>query len=353
MRSTPKTCLGERRTCRIASGCNNCTACVLRSLMRHRESLVQGASQQVLHMQKSLDQMNLHLHHAVSDITGKTGLAILDAILAGERDPKTLAKLRDWRIKATEETVGQAVEGDYRSGHLFTLEQSLGAYRFLQAQIAACDKRIETVLEDLTPKADPDEQLPPPRRSVRGGLKGRADEEMREKYYRMLGSDLTQVDGIGTRTIEVIVSVVGSDFSRFRSAGAMASWAGLSPNRQVSGGRVQRSTTKKIRSRLAHAFRMAANSLFKSTSTLGDAFRRLRAKLGAPKAITAMAHRLLRIAYDLVTHKQKFDARFFEQQQQQQQERKKARLHRKAHRFGFQLVPISGSGKAANDAVAF
>ncbi len=312
--------------------------CVVRSLMRHRESLVQSASQQALHMQKSLDQMNLHLHHVVSDITGKTGLAILDAIFVGQRDPKILAKLRDRRIKASEEAVAQALEGDYRREHLFTLKQSLAGYRFVQAQIAACDEQIAALLEEFKPKADPDETAPPPppRKRI-----SEEEEEKREKHYRIFGVDLTRVDGIGARTIEILLSEVGPDFSRFRSGAAMASWAGLSPNRQVSGGKLQRSKTKKIRSRVAYAFRMAANSLLKSTSALGNIFRRLRAKLGAPKAITAMAHRLRGIVFYLVTNQQNFDSRVLEQHQQQQQEREKAQLHRKARKFGIQLVPIA------------
>ena len=157
---------------------------------------------------------------------------------------------------------------------------------------------------------------------------------------------MTQVDGIGGRTIEVLISEVGPDFSRFRSGAAMASWAGLSPNREVSGGKVLRSKTRKIRNRVAHAFRMAANSLFRSASALGDAFRRLRARLGAPKAITAMARRLLGIAYHLATNRQEFDARMFEGQQRLQEEREKARLHRKALKFGFRLVPLAASGSA-------
>lgn len=311
--------------------------CVVRSLMRHRESLVQSASQQVLHMQKSLDQMNLHLHHVMNDITGKTGLAILDAIFAGERDPKVLAKLRDRRIKASEETVAQALEGDYRREHLFTLKQSLAGYRFVQTQIAACDEQIATLLKEFKPKADPDERpLPPPPKRI-----SQEEEAKREKHYRIFGVDLTLVDGIGAGTIATLLSEVGPDFSRFRSGAAMASWAGLSPNRQVSGGKVQRSKTKKIRSRVAYAFRMAANALLKSNSALGNVFRRLRAKLGAPKAITAMAHRLLGIVYYLVTNQQDFDSRILEQHQQQQQDREKAHLHRKALKFGFKLVPIA------------
>ena len=311
--------------------------CVVRSLMRHRESLVQSASQQVLRMQKSLDQMNLHLHHVMSDITGKTGLAILDAIFAGQRDPKVLAKLRDRRIKASEETVAQALEGDYRHEHLFTLKQSLAGYRFVQAQVTACDEQIAALLKEFKPKVDPDERpLPPLHKRIR-----KEEGEQRERFHCILGVDLTRVDGIGVGTIGTLISEVGPDFSRFRYGEAIASLAGVSPNRQVSGGKVQRSKTKKIRSRLAYAFRMAANSLLKSNSALGDVFRRLRAKLGAPKAITAMAHRLLGIVYFLVTNQQTFDSRVLEQQQQQQQEREKSHLHRKALKFGFKLVPIA------------
>ena len=192
--------------------------CVVRSLMRHREYLVQSASQPALHMEKSLDQMNLHLHHVMNDITGKTGPAILEAIFAGERNPKVLAKLRDRRIKASEETVAPSLEGDYRHEHLFTLQQSLAGYRFVQGQIAVCDEQITALLNEFKPKVDPNERpLPPPRQRIS------EEEEKRDKYYRLFGVDLTLVDGIGAGTIATLLSEVGPGFSRFRFGAAMAS----------------------------------------------------------------------------------------------------------------------------------
>jgi transposase len=314
--------------------------CALRSILRHREGLVQTASQQIQLMQKALDQMNLQLHHVLSDITGVSGLAILDAILAGERDPAKLAKLRDKAVKANAETITKALEGDYRPEHLFTLRQSLKLYRFVQAQIVECQTQVREELGRWDSKVDPVDQPPLAGKTIKvAGLSAPEAENLRENGYRVLGVDLTQVDGINGGFIQVFLTEVGPDLSGFRSGAAFANWLRLSPNPRVTGGKVSKSKTKKNANRLAKAFRMAANALLKSPSALGDCFRRFRARLGAPEAITAVAHKLARIVYHLVTTGNPFDPAILLQQQQRQRQQQEKRLRKTAARLGFHLVP--------------
>ncbi len=314
--------------------------CAMRSIVRQRESLPQAASQQILMMQKSLDQMNLQLHHVLSDITGVSGLAILEAILRGERDGLKLAGLCEKQVKSSTETIVKALEGDYRPEHLFTLRQSLQLYRFLQGQIAECQTRIREELAGWDSKTEPGDSAPPAGKPIRiEGLTTNESETLRQNSYRVLGVDLTRIDGINGNFLQVFLAEVGPDLSRFRSPSAFASWLKLSPNREVSGGKVLKSKTEKNASRMAKAFRMAANALLKSRSALGDCFRRLRTRLGAPQAITAMAHKLSRIVYHLVTTRQTFDPTTLERDQEQQRIYQEIKLRKAADRLGFQLVP--------------
>lgn len=315
--------------------------CALRSILRHREGLVQMAARQIQLMQKALDQMNVQLHHVLSDITGTSGLAILDAIVDGERDTARLAALRDWRVKSSAETMAKALEGDYRAEHLFTLEQSLKLYRFLEKQISECHQKVLLQLTDWDGKIDLAEAplAAPAKRICGGGLSGEEANSVREQAWRALGVDLTRVDGINCQFLQVFLSEVGPDMTRFRSASAFASWLGLCPNQEISGGKVLNNKTGSNACRMATAFRMAANSLFRSQSALGDAFRRFRSKLGAPKAITAIAHKLARIVYHLVATRETFDSTVLIRQQDKDKQRNTARLRKQATRLGFDLVP--------------
>lgn len=311
--------------------------CVVRSLLRHREAMVQIACTHVQHMQKALSQMNLHLHHVISDITGKTGMAILDAILQGQRDPQRLAELRDSRIQATPETVAKSLVGDYRPEHIFTLRQSLGCYRHYQQIVAECEQEIAAVLAHFDSQIGPDDPpLPPANKTSR-----KVDQSRRQEHYRILGVDLTQVPGINSQTVETVLSEVGPDFCKFSSMSAFASWNGLCPSPDKSGGKVLRSKTRKVKSRLAKALRLAAQSLHHSQSALGAFYRRMRAKLGAPKAITAAAHKLARIIFHLVTTKQAYDESIYARAQAAYDRRMRARLGKQAKALGFKLVPIN------------
>ena len=315
--------------------------CAVRSLLRHRESLVQMAAAHVNHLQKALDQMNLQLHHVISDITGQTGLAIVDAILAGGRNPLELAKLRNERIKASEAVIAKSLVGDYRPEHLFTLRQSLDAYRSYQKLIADCDREIRRLVEEFQSPRQPGRsagasfpsQDQKEKASAAGGI-------LRRELQRVFGIDLTRIPGIHTGIAQTLFGEIGPDFRKFRSASAFASWMGLCPDNDISGGKVLWAGTRKVNCRAATALRMAAQSLHHSKSALGDFYRRMRAKLGAPKAITATAHKLARIIFHLVTTRQQFDDSRFGTDQLRFQKRQEAKLRARAKAIGFELIPL-------------
>jgi transposase len=218
--------------------------CAVRSLLRHRESLVQMAATHVHHIQKALDQMNLQLHHVISDTTGQTGLAIMDAILAGERNPWVLAGLRNERIKATEEVIAKSLVGDYRPEQLFTLRQSLAAYRSYQKFIDDCDREIRHFLEEFKPPSRPDTS--PEDKSKAWTKTSAAEGMLRSELKRIFGIDLTRIPGIRTGIAQTLFGEIGPDFRKFRSASAFASWMGLCPDNDISGGKVLWVGTRKV-----------------------------------------------------------------------------------------------------------
>jgi transposase len=324
--------------------------CVLRSLTRHRDNLIRLASTHILHMQKALDQMNVQLHHVLSDITGLSGLAILDAIVAGERDPRVLARLRDGRVKASEETIVQALTGDYRPEHLFTLKQSLAGYRQYQKLMRACDQEIEQQLKRFDARVDENAKpLAPPKVRRRKLFSNEPSFDLRKHLYRIFGVDLTAVPGISVLTAHAILSEIGPEISKFRSASAFASWLGLCPHNDISGGRILSTKTRHVKNRAALAFRMAANALFKSQTPLGDFFRRMRAKLGAPSAITAAAHKLARIVFHMLSTRQAYDEGILNKNERHFRARAEARLRAQAKALGYSVVaataqiPTSGA----------
>jgi transposase len=314
--------------------------CAVRTLLRHRDGLVQAAAAHTQHMQKALSQMNVQLHHVLTDITGVTGLAILDAILAGERDPQVLARHRDHRVKASAETIAKALVGDYRPEHLFTLRQSLASYRHYQRLLEACDVEIQTRLGAFASTIDPARHpLPPPtgsRRKPRGTTPGF---DLRTELYRILGTDLTQVPGLQTPTVSTLFAELGADLSPFPAGDHFASWLGLCPDNRISGGKVLSVQTRHVKHRVADALRLAAQSLSRSPSVLGAFFRRMRAKLGAPAAITATAHKLARIVYHLLTTREPYDESRLAAAEADHRRRTESRLRAQARALGFQLVP--------------
>jgi len=310
--------------------------CAIRTVLRHRGGLVQAASEEIQHMQKSLDQMNVQIHRVLSDLTGVSGLAIIDAILAGERDAHQLAGLRDGRVRASEETILAALEGDYRAEHLFTLRQSLESYRHYQKLIEECDRQIREMLDQFENRADGQE---PP--VARKKMRTSTDEELRREFHRVLGVDLTAIPGMNVGTVQILLGEVGPDLSRFRSAGSFASWLGLCPDNRITGGRVLSSKTRKVENRLAGALRMAAESLCRDQSYLGQFYRRMKSALkgGAPEAITAAAHKLARIAYTLITRQQEYDESRFEAAEKRNADKQRQRIIKQARKWGLVLVP--------------
>jgi transposase len=309
--------------------------CALRTVLRHRAALVQAASEHIQHMQKSLDQMNVQIHRVLSDITGVSGLAMVEAILRGERDVQRLAALRDGRVQASEASIMAALEGDYQEEHLFTLRQSLDSYRHYQKLMTECDQRIRQMLDEFEDRSQ-GQGPPAPRKQMRT----RDDEALRREYHRIFGTDLTAIPSINIGTIEVLAGEVGPDLSRFRSAAAFASWLGLCPNNQVTGGKLLSSKTKKVQSRLAGALRMAAESLCRDKSYLGEYYRRLRARLpgGAPEAITAAAHKLARIVFTLITRRQEYDESKYGVAEARNVQKQRHRLIKQARRLGLVLI---------------
>ena len=330
--------------------------CAVRALLRHRDSLIKTASRSVLHMQKAFDQMNIHLHHAISELTGQTGLRITDAILAGERDPERLADLAHPRIKAGRETLIKALEGDWRSEHLFTLRQARQTYAHYQQLIAECDQEIETLIRqfetDTSGAAEPPTDGASPSRQPRAdapaatapsepvGAAGGAGEpfDLQAHLARLFGTDLTRIPGIGLGATQVLFAEVGPDLSRFADAAHFASWLNLCPHNKVSGDKILSSHTGPGANRVAQALRWATQSLYRSNSYLGQYFRRLRARLGTPKAVTATAHKLARIIYYLITHQVSYDESLFAHFEQQHRRRLERRLRTQAKALGFQLV---------------
>ena len=319
----------------------------LRSYLRQRAMLVEYAGQHVQHMQKALTQMNVKLQHVISDITGKTGMDIIEAIVGGQRDPRKLAELRDPRTRADERTIALSLEGHWREEHIFELTQVLGLYRMYQSKIAECDREIEIQMgrfADCSGGAPPGEQ---PRKNRFQGNAPRFD--VRGHLYRMTGVDLTRINGVDAHTALKVVSEVGTDMTRWPTAKHFASWLGLSPNNRVTGGRVISSRTKPSASRAAKALRLAANALYRSDSALGAFLRRKKAQLGAPKAITATAHKLARIIYAMLRFGQDYVDAGAQYYESQYHERALRSAKRRAAQLGYELVPTSDNQAQAFD----
>jgi len=310
--------------------------CILRSYMRQREMLIQSAGRYVQQMQKALTQMNIKLHHVISDLSGQTGLAIVRAILAGERDRLKLAAMKDRRVHSDVLTIAKSLEGDYRAEHLFALKQALELYDYYQQKIAECDAEICKEMRTLETRATaPAAALKRKPRSKHNPLPFDSQAEL----YRILGVDLTRIDGLNESTAQLIISELGLDIcQKWPTEAQFTSWLGLCPNNKISGGKVLHRGTRKVVNRVANALRMCAQSLLNSKSALGAYARRLRAKRDSRVAITATAHKLARLIYRTI----KYGQEYIDVGQQQYEAKYKAgilkSLHRKARQLGYQLV---------------
>lgn len=308
----------------------------LRSYVRQRDRWVADAARAIQHMQQALELMNIKLTEVVSDITGVTGLAIIDNILAGERDAERLSEHRHPRCSRSQQEIARALLGSWRQEHLFALEQARDHYRYLGERIAACDARIDAVMAACTSGKEPGPEAPKlGKRDT--GLHPFAFDAHRH-CLELAGVDLTTVAGVGVNTVLTVLAETGVDMSAWRSERAFGSWLGLAPNPRKSGGRVLRSATRPNAQRAATAFRLAARALSHSKSALGAFYRRLRARIGAPKAITAAAYKIAKLFYRMLKTKSSYhdvgqaayDERFHA--------RRLRSLQRMAAELGFQLV---------------
>jgi len=307
----------------------------VRAYWRQRQGLVESCSRQIHLMQKALEQMNVQLHKAVSDIAGLTGLSIIRRIVAGDRDPKELAKLRQKGVKRSEAEIAEALSGNYKAEHVFALTQALESYDFFQGQMQRCDGEIERCMSNIAGKAAPPEETKQKRRR----WKNEPHFNLRAELHRICGVDLTRIESIDAVTAQAVVSECGTDMSRFPSEKNFASWLSVCPNNRKTGGRIRSTRTRRIRrNRAADALRRAAQSLHHSKSALGAEYRRKRARLGAPKAITAMAHKLARVIYRLLKHGDAYVSEGLEQYEARHRERALRGLRNHAQSMGFQLV---------------
>jgi transposase len=310
----------------------------LRDLVRQRANHVRLSGQHIQRMQKALELMNLKLTQVLGDVTGVTGLKILRAIVAGERDPLTLAKLRDRRCRHTAAEIATALDGRYRLEHVTELKLNLAMWEHYQTVIAELDEVIAKQLHAMRKQT----VLPPlpPKPRVRGRKPHDPRFNVRTALYYLVGLDLTVIEGIDEVHALTLISELGTDFTKWPSVKHFTSWLGLCPNWKKTGGKVQSSQTRKGKNRAASALRLAAWSLMRSHSYLGAYLRRQRARLGAPKAITATAHKLARILYNLMRHGIAYLRREEAVYAEQVRERLEKQLRRRAKELGYELKRI-------------
>ncbi|MCW7552419.1 IS110 family transposase [Endozoicomonas gorgoniicola] len=314
--------------------------CALRAYMRQRETLIRYRASHIQHMQKALRQMNLLLDNVVSDVTGKTGMSIIRSILRGERDPVVLASHRDSHCKKSEQVIAKSLHGHYRAEHLFALKQAVELYDFYEKEIEACDKALENQLSQFDDQVE-SASLPAKRKSASApGF------DVRAHLYRMTGVDLTAIEGIEENTALKVISETGTDMNRWPTEKHFCSWLGLSPGNKISGGKVLSSKTKRIPNRAASALRMAALTLVNSKSALGAYYRRMRSKLGAPKAITATAHKLARLIYSMLKNGSEYVERGQDYYEEQYRDRVIKNMKKRAEEMGYKLVRVETASPA-------
>lgn len=311
--------------------------CVLRSYMRQRAMLVQYAGQHVQHMQKALMQMNVQLHHVISDLTGATGQRIIGAILAGERDPQQLAQLRDKRCRKDEATIALALEGHWRDEHLFALKQAWELFHFYHRQLAELDQQLEACLGTFEDRSD-GQSLPPEKK--RGCGSNAPAFDRRNLMYKMTGVDLTTIDGIAGQAALEVVAEIGLDMRRWPTEKHFASWLCLCPGSKKTGGRSISGKTRPSANRVATILRLSATSLASAKCALGAFYRRLKSRLGPAKAVTATAHKLALIIYNMLKYGKPYIDRGAEYYEQQYRQRVLKNLARRAAQFNLTLTPI-------------
>jgi transposase len=319
----------------------------LRTYLRHREMLVQASAQHIQHMQKALTLMNLQLHHVLSDITGETGMRIIRAIVGGTHDPGELAKFRDPRCHASPEKIAAALTGTYQADHLFVLQQALELFDVYAAKIQACDRAIERALGELPPKVDAQQTPPPAARPLQKPRGHQMRIRVREPLYAAAGVDLTQINGIAAHTALAVVSEIGTDMTRWPTEKHFTSWMCVAPGTKITGGKVISSRTRTAANRVATVLRTAAASLLRSDTALGAFGRRLAARIGEAKALTALTRKLAVHIYNSIKHGRIYKDPGSAAYDFQHRNRVLRSLTKRARSLGYELVRIEPAPASA------
>ena len=300
----------------------------MRTYMRQKNTLIKLRSTHTQRMQKSLIQMNIQLHKVLSDMTGQTGMMIIRSILQGERDPLKLAQMKNSRVKSSEEIIAKSLEGNYQEEHLFCLKQELDQYDYVCGKIEECEKMIYSVLNKMHGGNDSDTD------------KDNSNKNRRLKLEAICDVDLTLIDGLDVNSVEAILSEVGIDMSKWPTEKHFGSWLGLCPNNKISGGKILSKKTRKVVSRASVSFRLAAFSVANSKSAMGAYYRRLRSRIGAPKAITATANKIARVFYKCMKLKISYTDLGADYYEAKYKERVLKNMKKRALDFGFELIPV-------------
>jgi transposase len=313
----------------------------LRTLARYRAELIERRAPHINHMQQALKQMNIQLNVVLSDITGMTGLAILRAITAGERDPVRLAELRNPGCKASVEEITKALTGTWQPAQLFILQQALEIFDYYTEKLAVCDAELERQYQAMESRGEKDAPLPNlPRAKPGSKSKNEPNFNVRAQMARILGVDLVAVMGLSASSVQTIISEIGTDMTKFPTVKHFCSWVGLAPRNDISGGKVLRSRTMKVHSRANQAFRAAAASVGRSDSAVGAYYRAMRARLGPQQAIVATAHKIARVVYHLLTTHEPYQEEHAAEYEQKQREREFKHLQRRAQKLGYTLTAV-------------
>ena len=311
---------------------------MLRSYIRQRDNLISSAAVHIQRMQKALTQMNIQLHKVISDITGFTGMKIIKAILEGERNALSLAKLKHAGIKSSIDKIAKALEGDYRKEHIFSLKQEVELYEVYKRKIAACDKEIEKHLKTFESKKK-EEEVSKYKKNSRYKRGYEPQFDLTSHLIRITGVDVTEINGIEASLGQKIISEIGLDMSKWKTEKHFSSWLGLSPNHKISGKKVKSSKSLKVVNRAATAFRLAARSAGVSKSAIGAFYRRIKIRSGPSIAITATAHKIAKIFYRMLKYGEEFVAIDMEYYEKQYKERLIYNLRKRAKKLGFNLIP--------------
>jgi transposase len=310
----------------------------LRTFMRHRKNLTDMAATHIHMMQKAMEQMNIKLQNVIADITGKSGQAIIEAILEGERRPEVLVQLLDGRIKASHEAVAKSLQGVWKDENLFELKQSFELYHFYRSKIKECDEKIQVHLVTKMPVLSNENATSKKHHKAKNN-KNNLSFDATEILRQITGTDLTEIFGITDTNAIEIISEVGLNMNKWPTEKSFTAWLNLAPNNKITGGKVISSKTQKRKSKAGQIFKMAAFAVQRSKNWLAIFYHRIKSRCGVKKAITATARKIAVIFYKMMKEKIVFNPISADTYMQTFKEKQLKKLKRQAHRLGLVLIP--------------